>query len=157
MKESNNEKFKKTNFKKVATRVGIAGAIIAGFLYDKPIDPKVTNTNAYVLTVNAENTNLIDRLKVRDYENDFEVLRNGEDFEKAKEELVDGSFGILAITGHHLYGTSKIYGTYSLNLNDLPKPKSIETVIFSACKTAGDNKETKNTIYNILEKKYKLL
>ncbi|MBI4453057.1 hypothetical protein HY636_00265 [Candidatus Woesearchaeota archaeon] len=132
---------------------------------DLPTTPDtiITNTNAYILTVNPQNTEVlrsIGWLGRTSVQNDYGVLGHGtgqDTFEQFRREFTNGNYGILVLTGHHQYGAGYLFGDYyasSLDFSSLPSSDSVEAVFFSACNTVRADQETIDAVYKPLIAKF---
>lgn len=122
-------------------------------------DTTITNTNAYILTVNSLNTDVLSSigwLNNQSVEGDYEILGTG-NFEQFKTEFTNGNYGILVLTGHHYHGADYLFGdTYYSNFSfgSLPASNSVEAVFFSACNTVKADQETIDNVYKPLIAKF---
>ena len=126
-------------------------------------DTRITNTNAYILTVNQQNIEVLRSIGWvgrTSIQNDYAVLGNGigqDAFEQFRREFTNGNYGILVMTGHHQYGAGYLYGDYyasSLDFSSLPSSNSVEAVFFSACNTVKADQETIDAVYKPLIAKF---
>lgn len=137
-----------------ATSLAVLGIYLA--LPKNHASSTISNTNAYVLTVNSNNTGVLRRLGwLGRRSQDYTVFsRNWQ--QEANAEFGRREYGILVLTGHHGAGTDYLYGDGGehLPLQSLPSSDTVEAVFLSACRTAANSPEVVSAVYEPLQERF---
>ncbi|NQV90903.1 hypothetical protein HQ489_00345 [Candidatus Woesearchaeota archaeon] len=117
-------------------------------------DLKIKNISGFLFTVNSSNQGVSKRLGWR--HNDKIIFGEENWVQKLEENVTNGDYGLIIITGHHTSNIDYIYGNSGekFRLEDLPYSDKIEVVMFSACRTAGTADYVSRNVYAPLIRRF---
>lgn len=142
---------------KLKLAAGISIAALAAYLAFPSSSPRsISNTNAYILTVNSYNTGVLRRLGwLGRREQNYAIFSQNWQ-QEVNTEFGRKEYGILVLTGHHGSGTDYLYGERGehLQFESLPSSDSVEAVLLSACRTVADSQEIAAQVYAPLKERF---
>lgn len=141
---------------KLAAGISIAALGIYLALPRSDSPHSISNTNAYILTVNSNNTGVLRRLGwLGRRELDYAVFSQNWR-QEVNTEFGRKEYGVLVLTGHHGSGTDYLYGERGehLELESLPSSDTIEAVLLSACRTVADSPDLASQVYAPLKERF---
>ena len=137
---------------------GISIAMLVTYLalprFDSP--DSISNTNAYVLTVNSQNIGVLRRIGWLGHREQDYAIFNQNWQEEVEAEFERKEYGILVLTGHHGSGTDYLYGDRGEHLpfESLPSSDKVEAILLSACRTAADSDIVSENVYAPLKERF---